>query len=92
MTQMAILSLCHLLNIVKCCKRSRGTPSFWFEKPEANTQTLKSEIFLVKLQNRVNGTIAPLYNLFSAKENGLKKTAKAMSIIYPGTSGIYLSV
>jgi hypothetical protein len=45
-TQRAELSLCHLLNTVKCCKWSRGT--------------LKSEdISADRHQNRGSGVIAP---------------------------------
>jgi hypothetical protein len=63
MIQRADLSLCHLLNTVKCCKRSRGKEMFRFEKPGAYAQTLKSkDISAVRLENRGSGAIAPSLN------------------------------
>jgi hypothetical protein len=60
MIQMTDLSLCHLLNTVKCCKRSRAKEMFQFEKPRAYAQTLKSkDISAVRLENRGSGAIAP---------------------------------
>jgi hypothetical protein len=43
MAQRIELSLCHLLNTIKCCKQSRDKEMIQFEKAGAYMQTLENE-------------------------------------------------
>jgi hypothetical protein len=70
-----------------CCKRSRGKESFWFEKPGAHAQTLKSEDnSAVRIENRGSGAIAPIfsYKMTRGSEKDYKANSKATIILSAG--------